>query len=121
MSNELTRLKGWDAQHPPIWAWHKNFGKRSSPGKLVARLLLSDCEIERGVYRIKLTVPPEWAVVSSYGIWNDALCHCTDHGSIPENPFREMFFPEVIAKDDDTQACLPFIEREWIKRVEKIF
>lgn len=36
-------------------------------------------------------------------------------------PFREMFSAEAIKNDADTQACLPFIEREWIKRVEKIY
>lgn len=77
--------------------------------------------MEQGVYRIKLSVPDELVVLSSYGIWNEALYYWSDHGPIPEGHFREMFYVEEINKDADTQACLPFIEREWIKRVEKIF
>ncbi len=121
MGNELKRLKGWDTQYPPVWTWYKCNHQRRAPGKGVARALLSELQIEQGVYLIKLDVPKEWMLLSSYRIWNEALDHCIDHGSIPENPFRKMFSPEEIAKDDDTQTCLPFIEREWIKRVEKIF
>lgn len=120
MCDELKRLKNWDMQYPPVWAWHKTFGKCSCPGKLVAELLLSELQIEQGVYRIKLSVPDDFVVLSAYGMWNDALDHFTDHGSIPADPFHKMFSTEEINKDVDTQACLPFIERDWVKRVEKI-
>jgi hypothetical protein len=100
--------------HPPIWACQACSPDGGPPTLETARSLLSDAELEHGVIVVELEVPASSLVLSSYGDWNAALDHTIDHGTEPPDAFRSMFDVSRRRRNDDIQACLPYVEKDWI-------
>jgi hypothetical protein len=99
--------------HPPIWAWRPNTAR---PPKLItARMLLSDGELLRGVSIIELEVPSEFVLLTSYSKWCDIFFKSSSE--LPSTPDPELYSVDQSKDDDDTQACLPLIRREWVQAV----
>ncbi|MCW5554524.1 MAG: DUF3841 domain-containing protein [Verrucomicrobiae bacterium] len=121
MCDELRALRGWDLKSPPIWTWHKCNNRQTRPGKQFARLLLSEVEKQKGVYLIKLDAPEHCIVLSSYRIWNQALDLSLETDTIPKRLLKQMFSKGAISQDDTVQACLPFVERNWIRQVVRFY
>lgn len=99
--------------NPPIWAWHSCEKPGGPPTMVTARNLLSDAELESGVYVIELEAPNGLALLSSYSKWCD---YYMESDTIPDLSMFDGTFEE----GDDLQACLPFIMREWVLKVRQL-
>ncbi|MEZ4883351.1 MAG: DUF3841 domain-containing protein [Chitinophagales bacterium] len=105
----------------PIWAWHSCggvYGK--SPTLEDASNLLSLLEIESGVQTIEFECPDEFALLSSYGAWNNEVLDYFIIGVkeviLPTQKLKELFevSPQNLHESDSIQATLPFLLKEWV-------
>jgi hypothetical protein len=107
MTVEMT-ARGVDCQGaPPVWAWP---GWASPKQALyTADLLLGFDQWAHGVVMLRLAVPDDQILCTSYHAWNDFLN--------PESQPATMDFRGVLlSKDDCLQATIPQIKARWVRR-----
>ncbi len=105
----------------PIWAWHSVGRLYGKPDADCANALLSGMELERGVVTLELQVPDDLALLSHYGEWNE-LMHALFDQTAYDPELEDACFAVDLAPRrgrpsrsfNDIQACLPFIEPEWL-------
>ena len=102
MVAEMERAGIHTAGRPPVWAWR-------GPLQLLDASMLFDPEYElsTGYATIRFDAPPELAVVSDYGRWNDFLA---DGGPWSPGPVRGGL----------VQVCVPYLSLEWVRQVDPL-
>jgi hypothetical protein len=125
MSREMVRRGICRRPVAPIWAWH-SCGAPGNPPSWDDIVALCGTTGESG-YEIELDAPDELVLLSRYDVWNQILDECVDvqHDPSKLDPERsqwERVFRielERAAEDDDfeIQACLPYVDRDWVRSV----
>lgn len=111
MTAEMT-ARGIDCQGaPPAWAWP---GWASPKQALyTADLLLGLDQWAHGVVILRLAVPDDQILCTSYHAWNDFL-----------NPERQPatmdFRGMLLSKNDSLQATIPQIKVRWVRRARPL-
>jgi hypothetical protein len=111
MTAEMT-TRGIDCRGaPPVWAWP---GWASPKQALyVADLLLGLDQWAHGVVMLRLAVPDDQVLCTSYGAWNDFLNPDENRdGQPPTMDFRGV----LLSKYDSLQATIPQIKARWVRR-----
>jgi len=111
MTAEMT-ARGIDCRGaPPAWAW---LGWASPKQALhVADLLLGLDQWAHGVVMLRLAVPDDQVLCTSYGAWNDFLNPDKNRdGQPPTMDFRGV----LLSKYDSLQATIPQIKARWVRR-----
>ncbi len=69
----------------------------------------------RSTVVIEISVPDDRCLLSSYSMWNDAVCDFLENRrDTIGGKFDEMFDePLMKHRDDDIQAVIPYIMLEW--------
>ncbi len=104
-----------------VWAWHsvKRYGGK--PDELCALMLLSELELEAGIDLIELNVPDALVLLSSYPHWNEILFAILGREEPPAEAIEKCFKVETSPRKGrppyyypEIQACLPYIEPNWL-------
>ncbi|WP_228836099.1 hypothetical protein [Nocardia brasiliensis] len=112
MTVEMTR-RGMDcAAAPPVWCWPGR-ALRAATVRTTANLLLGDHEWAHGRWLLKLAVPEQFTLVTSYGAWNDYLAHTM---GFADGPDRMDWTGRPTWARDQLQVTIPELRREWIIR-----
>lgn len=124
--------------HAPFWAWHSWGGPGKRPHAYAHHATVP-------FLRLTLEVPERLALLSDFMNWHAVLCNyactltedeynafeqlevCQETQSRIEQTWPRIFDlhgskdPEWNGKDEDRliQACLPWFEHEWIRRIER--
>lgn len=97
---------------PPVWCWPGR-GWRRGAVRQSASMLLGDHEWAHGRWLLKLDVPAEVAMATSYAVWNDYLGYATGFQDQPE---RMDWSGRKTWEFDEIQVCIPELWREWVVR-----
>jgi hypothetical protein len=108
------------AGHAPIWAWHSCHPSGGRPTPSSASSLLSLAQLEQGIFVMELDVPEHRVLLSSYFGWNQVLDHYMDGAAWPPQWFGSIFLTQPRAVGDDIQACLPFLDPRWVRRIRRL-
>jgi hypothetical protein len=111
MTAEMT-ARGVDCHGaPPVWAWP---GWASPKQALyTAEMLLSVLQWAHGVVMLRLAVPDDQVLCTSYFAWNDFLDPAMNRGGLPPTmDFRGV----LLSKYDCLQATIPQIKARWVRR-----
>lgn len=105
--------------HPPVWAWHSCGADQHPPDAEVARMLLSDHQLDEGrMVLLALECPADQVLVSDYGAWCDRVYFAEPAEAMPDEARTacELFAVDAaaLAPDALVQATLPFIHRDWL-------
>ena len=92
---------------PPIWAWHGQLQL------LDAVMLLGDPQRCAGHVTIEFEAPDVLVVLTEYGAWNDHLCALVDGIHVDG-------WTAVPPATSPAQACLPHLERGWVRAVRPL-
>lgn len=108
--------------HAPVWAWHSCGKWYGQPTVGTARSLLTDYQLLNGIVNIELEVPDELCLLSSYGRFNELLDEVIDYGAIrhPECHYEMFSLPLEMEPNDDVQAAIPCIRKEWIREIRPV-
>ncbi len=124
MNDQMCRRGIPTGRRPPIWAWPKARAFGGPPTYETADALLSEAEREAGIWTMELSVPSCFCLRSCYKLRNDVLDEFIDGSStctVPPQLFeRPAYRHPMPMEPDDTQYCLPFIDRKWIRRVRPL-
>jgi hypothetical protein len=94
---------------PPAWAWP---GWASPKDALyVADFLLGLDQWVHGVVMLRLAVPDDQVLCTSYHAWNDFL-NPDENGQRPAMDFRGV----PLSRYDSLQATIPQIRARWVRR-----
>lgn len=115
MSRELGKRTGTDCINPPIWCWATGSGGCTPLSKGDLLMLMSIHELTQGVGIIELDVPDRLVITTSYHKWNELIdAHYSKDRDI-NVLFESMFSgPVLVDEADSIQACIPFIQGDWI-------
>lgn len=97
---------------PPIWCWP---GRALHRGQVrdSARSLLSYPEWVHGRWLLKLDVPDELALATSYAVWNDYLGYTT---GFQDGPEQMDWSGQRTSEWDELQVTIPELRSEWVVR-----
>jgi hypothetical protein len=118
MCVQWTLRVGGQVASAPVWGWHSCNGQHGSPptvGTLAS--LMGDWNFHApSRVVLELDVPDRLALLSSYYRWNRAIDDVMERGLKDIEPkFQNMFDTPVLRhRDDDIQAVIPYVERNWI-------
>jgi len=117
VSSHLKRLGLSDGWSPPVWTYEVPRQELN----ILATLLLSEHELAEYDYvTLELSVPQGMILRSSYGEWCSVYFNCLDTGAV-EDDGRWLDWQAAAADDEDeVQAILPFLQRDWIVRSEPL-
>jgi hypothetical protein len=112
-------------ENPPIWVWHSVNCIGGMPDDDCARALMSDVQLEQGIDLLQLEVPDNLVLLSNYGTWNSILDVFYEKKVPNEEEIEDCFTLQLKRKRgrprkyfQDIQACLPYIEPEWLVKKE---
>jgi hypothetical protein len=111
MTAEMT-ARGIDCHGaPPAWAWP---GWASPKQALyTAALLLGFDQWAHGVVMLRLAVPDDQILCTSYAAWNDFLGPTVNRDGQPATmDFRGV----LLSKYDNLQTTIPQIKARWVRR-----
>ncbi|WP_240772275.1 hypothetical protein [Nocardia sp. CS682] len=109
---EMAR-RGIDCEDaPPVWCWPGR-GLRRSAIRRTANSLLGDHEWAHGRWLLKLDVPDELTLATSYAVWNDYLGYTC---GFLDGPEQMDWTGRLTSKWDELQVTIPELRREWIVR-----
>ena len=119
MAKQMARRGLPTCGRPPIWAWPRERYYGGPPNFGTTYALLSEIELERGIWIIDLSVPSEFCVLSSYAVWNSVLDDFIAGKSIVDVPqglfgIQSYRFPWP-CEPDSFQFTLPHIDSRWIR------
>ncbi|MEV6365094.1 hypothetical protein [Nocardia asteroides] len=97
---------------PPVWCWPGR-GWRRRAVRSSAGMLLGDHEWAHGRWLLKLDVPAEVVLATSYAVWNDYLGY---RAGFQDQPERMDWSGRMTTEFDETQVCIPELRREWVVR-----
>ena len=121
MARQMARRGLPTLSHPPIWAWPRDRSFGGPPTIGTAYALLSEAELENGVWIIDLSVPTCRCLRSSYRIWNAIIDSFFDGIPVGEPPYGLMDAPlyrsPAPVEPDDHQFCLPYIHTSWVRGI----
>ncbi len=105
----------------PIWAWHSCDGVLQAPPTMgLARGLLTDLQILKGICVVEMNVPASICLLSSYQRFNDLLDLVLDKGAPIYEDFYDMFEVLRCSPHDSIQATLPYLDMTWILDIRQI-
>nr|WP_223885843.1 DUF3841 domain-containing protein [Nocardia colli] len=112
MVDEMAR-RGIDCgDAPPVWCWPGR-GLRGTAVRRTANSLLGDHEWAHGRWLLKLRVPEEFTLATSYSLWNDHLAHTFgDPDGLAEMDWTGRLHTDL----DEHQVTIPELRSEWIVR-----
>jgi len=105
----------------PVWAWQSCRAAGRGPTIGTALDAYTDFQLLSGIVLIEMEVPGHLCLCSTYSGFLQLLDEVIDYGTVthPE-AHQEMFqIPEVLL-DDDIQAAIPFIRKEWILDIRSV-
>ncbi|WP_219210610.1 DUF3841 domain-containing protein [Variovorax boronicumulans] len=111
--------------HPPVWGWHSCGAHQRPPGAEVARMLLSDDQLEDGrMVLLELDCPADQVLLSDYGAWCDSVYFAEAAARWSDTPqkARRLFETDSAALTPDAliQATLPCIRRDWLVQARQL-
>lgn len=113
--------------YPPVWAWHSVNRLGGKPDMDCASALLFGYQLAQGIEILELEVPDQLALPSCYGYWGNVLNSFIDdlepEAQDIENCFTVRLTPRRGRPPQyfpDIQACIPYIEPEWLVSSEKL-
>jgi hypothetical protein len=111
MTAEMT-ARGINCQGaPPAWAWP---GWATPKQALyTADLLLGLDQWAHGVVMLRLAVPDDQVLCTSYAAWNDFMLPAVDRDG---RPAAMDFRGVLLSKYDSLQATIPQIKARWVRR-----
>lgn len=94
----------------PVWCWPGRAWRRGAV-RTSARMLLGDHEWAHGRWLLRLDVPDEVTLATSYAVWNEYLGYATGFQDQPE---RMDWSGRKTWEFDEIQVCVPELRREWV-------
>jgi hypothetical protein len=111
----------------PVWAWRSCGRPGHGPDAGTVRALLSDAEMEREPVVIEFGAPAGLVLLSVYAAWNEVLDGFIGGAAGPPEARLVWTLFDVGAARldgggdaDHIQACVPRVERGWVRGVERI-
>lgn len=105
----------------PVWAWHSCGGAWGGrPTFDTARALLTDMQLADGICVVELDAPAEICLLSSYSRFCELLDKILDNETPEREAFLDMFDVPPIIADDDVQAALPYLKKEWVSDIRHL-
>ncbi|WP_194813962.1 hypothetical protein [Nocardia sp. XZ_19_385] len=114
------RRRGIDcAAAPPIWCWRGRARQRRAV-RSTANLLLGYHEWAHGRWLIKLNVPDNQILATSYSAWNDYLGFRGGYDTeLVEGPHRMDWTPRCQSRWDELQYAIPELRTDWVVRARQ--
>ncbi|MEV6219595.1 hypothetical protein [Nocardia sp. NPDC051833] len=97
---------------PPVWCWPGRAWRRGAV-RSSASMLLGDHEWAHGRWLLKLDVPAEVSLATSYAVWNEYLGYAAGFQDQPE---QMDWSGRKTWEFDEIQVCVPELRREWVVR-----
>lgn len=99
---------------PPVWTWQG----WAAPGEMMheADMLLGADQWAHGVVALRLSVPDEQALATSYTAWNDFIEPWITGAEPAAMDFRGIKLEER----DTLQVTIPLIKARWLRRVRPL-
>ncbi|MCA9179349.1 MAG: hypothetical protein KDB14_33055 [Planctomycetales bacterium] len=115
MSDKLAEKLGHAIESPPVWCWHSCGNPGIGPTVQTALSLFgsSISQVER--VTIRLDVPDDYMVLSSYFCWCEILNLVIEGTPVEQDSLSEMLSEPLMSPEgDDVQAVLPYIDPRWV-------
>lgn len=111
--------------HPPVWGWHSCGAHQQPPDADVARMLLSDHQLEEnGMVLLALECPADQVLASDYGAWCEQVYFADSAQRLPgeTQAARALFEIDHAAMPPDAliQATLPCVRRDWLVQARQL-
>jgi hypothetical protein len=104
----------------PMWAWQVSGTRLTQREKYETICRLEDPRLGDSKVILHLTIPRAVALLTSYNLWGTLLEYCLLYERTPRD-IRDWLpmCTTKVQRWDKVQVVLPYIERDWIRRVEK--
>lgn len=107
---------------PPVWAFHSCDAFQRMPDHDIASMLLSTHDLASGnIVMLSLLCPSSKILLSCYSAWcNLVYFEMPDMDELDRQRQLFDFNPYHIDGDQQIQATLPFIRKEWLMQVNPV-
>ncbi|MEJ2795902.1 hypothetical protein WAE56_21075 [Iodobacter sp. LRB] len=117
--------------HPPIWAWHSCGAYQQAPDAKVARMLLSDHQLNNQIMLLSLECSADQMLLSDYSTWCQlfyssitAIEYAAMGMAVPSEEQKERLLLTIdytgLDSDVLVQATLPCISKEFLVEARQV-